>query len=224
MTPPPAGPGQRTVLNTHYDRIGGAPVAYLDETYHVEKDGRRRFYVMSAVVVLAHDRDPMRKELDELVPDGWWHTTESLRSIEGRDRARELLSVFQVPEETCVIVDKASVADDDADGALARRAVLERLLVAVHNGEDGVHPPAPLTVLEEQRVSRANNFDRTIRNDLIAAESIPATSTFAAVSPGSEHLLWLPDLVCSAYRQQLLFSRTDLFDEVRDMTRVVRLD
>ena len=66
---PPAGPGQSTVLKTHYARLGTGPVAFLDETYHVEKDDRRRFYVMAAVVVLHEDLDPLRNELDSLVPD-----------------------------------------------------------------------------------------------------------------------------------------------------------
>ena len=54
---PPASPGQRNVLKTHYERIRAGPVAYLDETYHLENDGRRRFYVIAAVVVLEPDRD-----------------------------------------------------------------------------------------------------------------------------------------------------------------------
>ena len=32
-------------------------MGYLDETYHLEFDGHRRFYVMAAVVVLEQDRD-----------------------------------------------------------------------------------------------------------------------------------------------------------------------
>jgi hypothetical protein len=40
---PPAGPGQHNVLKVHYERNAARPVAYLDETYHVEYDGHRRF-------------------------------------------------------------------------------------------------------------------------------------------------------------------------------------
>jgi hypothetical protein len=162
---PPAGPGQHNVLKTHYERIGSGPVAYLDETYHLENDGRRRFYVMAAVVVLEPDRDPLRNELDSLVPSGWWHTTNELRTDGGRNRARALLETFQVPDEICVIVDKVSVdEDDDKEGTRARGAALGRLLTALHTAEHGTHPPVGLTVLEE------------------------------SVSPGSEHLLWLPGL------------------------------
>ncbi len=217
-------PGQQGVLQTHYARIGPEPVAYLDETYHVEHDGRDRFYVMAAVVVIEKDRDPLRREIDRLVPSGWWHTTKALQTDEGREQARDLLQTFQVPDETCVIVDKIKVDDDDKDGTQARRAVLSRLLVAVHRPEDQIHDPAPLAVVEQQREARANNSDRSVRRELLKSGAIAPTSALVAVSPGAEHLLWLPDLVCSAYRQQRLHRRNDLFDEIQDLTVVIELN
>jgi hypothetical protein len=221
---PPAGPGQAGVLKTHYERIGGGPVAYLDETYHVEKDGRPRFYAMAAVVVLEPDRDALRNQLDQLVPEGFWHTTDRLRTPEGRAETRTLLESFQVPEETCVIVDKVSVDDDDdKEGTRARGLVLGRLLSALQSAEHATHPPVSLTVIEEHRIARINNFDRSVRSSLIKAGTIAETMTLASVSPGSEHLLWLPDLACSAYRQKTVNRRTDLFDIIEDMTHVVRL-
>jgi len=221
---PPAGPGQRGVLKAHYERIGTGPVAYLDETYHVERDGRPRFYVMAAVVVLESDRDALRNELDELVPSGWWHTTDALRSEVGRAHVRRLLGAFQQPDEACVIVDQVSIeAGDDKDGTRARGAVLGRLMTALHTAEYGNHPPVGLTVIEEHRVARINNYDRAVRANLISSGSIPPTMALVSVSPGSEHLLWLPDLVCSAYRQQKVHSRGDLFALIEDLTHVVRL-
>jgi uncharacterized protein involved in propanediol utilization len=133
---PPAGPGQRGVLKAHYERVGTGPVAYLDETYHVERDGRPRFYVMAAVVVLESDRDALRNELDE----------------------------------ACVIVDQVSLeASDDKDGTRARGAVLGRLMTALHTAEHGNHPPVGLTVIEEHRVARINNYDRAVRANLISS-------------------------------------------------------
>lgn len=220
---PPAGSGQLNVLKNHYERVGAGPVAYVDETYHVEPDGRRRFYVMAAVVVLQPDRDPLRIELDDLVPDGWWHTTDHLRTEEGRRHARTLLQTFRVPDETCVIVDKVSIAASDKDGLQARGAVLGRLLTAIHSAEHGVHPPVNLAIIEEQRVARINNFDRTVRKSLIDAKAITESMTLLAISPGSEHLLWLPDLVCSAYRQKMLFQRNELFEAIEDLTHLVQL-
>jgi hypothetical protein len=92
-----------------------------------------------------------------------------------------------------VIVDKVSVDAADKDGLRARSAVLGRLLTAIHSAEHGVHPPVSLAVIEEQRVARINNFDRTVRKKLIDAKAIAESMTLLAISPGSEHLLWLPD-------------------------------
>ena len=79
-------------------------------------------------------------------------------------------------------------------------------------------------VIEEQREARKNNFDRSIRKQLIADKAITESMALASVSPGSEHLLWLPDLVCSAYRQKLLFQRDELFVEIEELTHVVQLN
>jgi hypothetical protein len=155
-------------------------------------------------------------------PDGG--TTDELRSDEGRDRARALLGTFQVPDETCVIVDKVSVdEDDDKEGTRARGAVLGRLLTALQTAEHGSHPSVGLTVIEEHRIARINNFDRSVRASLIASGAVEESMTLAAVSPGSEHLLWLPDLVCSAYRQKTVFQQGDLFEVIEDLTHVVQL-
>lgn len=220
---PPAGPGQRQVVKAHYARVGAGPVAYVDETFHVEEDGRNRFYVMSAVVVLEADRDSLRTELDQLVPEGWWHTTDALRSQDGRERTRELLRLFRVPDETCVIVDKVKLDHRDTDGLQARREALGRLLIDVHTAAHGGHPPVDLVMLEEQRVARINNFDRKVRADLISEGTIGPSLSLVMASPGSEHLLWLPDLVCSAYRQKVLFQRAELFQEIQNLTHVVEL-
>jgi hypothetical protein len=219
----PFGSGQARVLKTHYNRVGDGPVAYLDETYHLEFDGRHRFYVMAAVVVLEPDRDPMRTELDTLVPDGWWHTTDVLRSGDGRERARELLQTFQVQEQICVIVEQVEVDPDDKDGFIARTEVFGRLLTAVHSAEHGTHPSVHLAVVEQQRVARKNNLDRATRKHLIQTGALTAPMELVVVSPGSEHLLWLPDLVCSAYRQKIVFRNDDLFAEIEHLTHVVQL-
>lgn len=219
---PPAGPGQRTVLKSHYERAGDSPVAFLDETYSLEPN-RGRFYVMSAVVVLTNDVEPLRDELDHVVPGGWWHTTDELQLAGGRERTRELLQTLRAPDETCIVVDRVAVADDDKDGFQAREAVLRRLLTVLHSPDGDAHPPVRLVVTEEQREARKNNWDRSIRKALIAEQSIGASMNMVHASPGSEHLLWLPDLVCSAYRQKKLFRNPDLFAEIEDLTRVIEL-
>jgi len=178
---------------------------------------------MAAVVVLADDRDPLRDDLDKCVPGGWWHTTDQLRTTEGQDQTHTLLQTFQAPDETCVIVDKTTIDDADKDGEIARETALGRLLTEVHQATHGLHPKVNLAVIEERRENSKNNRDRRVRSTLVQQGTIGSSFQLASVSPGSEHLLWLPDLVCSAYRQKMLFHRTGYFSEIEDLTRVLEL-
>lgn len=220
---PPAGPGQISVLQTHYAKAGDGPVAYIDETYHLENDGRARFYTLAAVIVTAQDRDPLRGDLDEIVPTGWWHTSQQLRTDQGHEDARELLRTLDSAYDACVIVDHIDLDPADHDGLQARGAAMRRLLLSLHHADHQQHDPVQLAVAEEHRLSRVNNFDRAIRQSLLDEGEVPETLGLVHASPGSEHLLWLPDLVCSAYRQAKLRRTTDLFDEIRDLTHVTTL-
>lgn len=220
---PPASPGQRRILHEHYVAVGEDPVAFIDETYHLAFDGRQRFYAMAAVVVLGCDRDLLRKELDLIVPDGWWHTTEVLGTDEGRETTLEMLRTFRPPDETCIVVNHIDVDRADKDGAAARARVLAEILVSIHGGSSGLHPPARLAVIEEHREFRVNDADRRVRAQLIKDSLVESRLIMATVSPGSEHLLWLPDLVCSAYRQEFTRNERAFLDEIRDLTHVKML-
>ncbi len=205
----------------HYVRNGRGPVAYIDETYSLEP-GRRQFYVMTAVVVTMDDRDELRKELDYQVPSGWWHTTEELQQPGGRQRAIEMLRAFRAPDETCVLVDHQLVDESTVDGEEVRETVLSRLLEAVTSPPvAGRHDPVRLVVMEERRERADNNRDRRTRSRLVEEARIPNENVLMHASPGSEHLLWLPDIACSAYRQMMLHRREDMFAEIAHLTTVV---
>lgn len=219
---PPAGQGQRSVLDNHYARVGKGPVAYVDETYSAQ-EGHRNFYVMTAVVVSSGDRDPLRRELDHLVPGGWWHTSEELRTDAGWRRAEELLGTFRQGDEACVVVEKRSVTANDTDGEEARESVLSNLLERLCWPHPNEHEPVRLVVMEERRIARQNNRDRRTRARLLEAKRIDPALQLVLVSPGSDHLLWLPDLACSAYRQKLLGRGDGLFDVIEDLTSVTLL-
>lgn len=222
---PPAGPGQISVLQTHYAKVGDGFVGFIDETYHLEKDGRDRFYTMAAVVVAAQDLDPLRQDLDKLVPTGWWHTSEQLRTDQGYEDTLALLATLNSSYDACVIVDHVAVDDavDATEGLSVRADVLGKLLVELHQGEGSMHGPVQLAVAEENRRARVNNFDRSTRQSIVTEGSLPDTVGLVHASPGSEHLLWLPDAVCSAYRRDKLGIGSGLFDEIRDLTDVKKL-
>lgn len=112
---PPGGPGQIAVLQQHYSKTGDGYVGFIDETYHLENDGRSRFYTMAAVVVATRDLDPLRQALDTIVPDGWWHTSEQLRTEQGREDARALLATLESSYDACVVVDHVALGDTDSE-------------------------------------------------------------------------------------------------------------
>lgn len=210
-------------MGTHYVKAGSSAVAYIDETYHVERDGKDRFYVVAAVIVSANDRDGLRDELDRLVPQGYWHTTNEIRTAEGREDTLDLLATLQAPDDACVIVEHTALDEDDDDGTRARGVILERLLAILHDGIEGKYESVGLVVTEENIVGKVNNLDRSVRSALLRRAVIPKTLGLVHVSPGVEHLLWLPDAVCSAYRREKLVGDADLFDQVRGLAEVIQL-
>lgn len=211
------------MLANHYVRSGPGPVAYVDESYHVAYDGRPRFYVMAAVIVAATDRDDLRTELDRCVPGGWWHTSEVLQEGNGAATTKQLLDALRYPDEACVVVHNTVVGADDHDGRVARGRALSTLLSALTHPPEDTHEAVRLAVLEEQRVNRINNADRATRSQLLASGAIDQSLAMACVSPAVEHLLWLPDVVCSAYRQHVVGRRSDLFDVISSLTTVIML-
>lgn len=50
---------------------------------------------------------------------------------------------------------------------------------------------------------------------------IPARTRLLQVTPAEEQLLWLPDLVCSAYRQQVARSDASYFSHIEAMTTLL---
>ncbi|MGL5928848.1 MAG: hypothetical protein ACRCY8_07935 [Dermatophilaceae bacterium] len=219
---PSATPGQHLVVQQHYQRNGEGPVAFVDETYSAQP-GHANFYVMSAVVVRAKERDGLREDLDNLVEEGYWHTSEALRTADGQDRTLRLLGCLDETYEACVIIHKTTVHTGDTDGESARQECLGRLLEALFRADSGTHDPVRLVVMEERRERRQNNNDRRTRAQLISSGRIDGTLRLLSVSPGADHLLWLPDLVCSAYRQKLLGRSSELLAQVELLTTVVTL-
>lgn len=232
---PPSKSGPQSVMEEAYERSGPHPVAFVDETYSTMREaktasGRAQvqpdelsFYVMSAVVVTAKDRDGLRADLDDRVPAAYWHTSEMLRSTEGTAQALELLTCLDAGHEACVIVHQTAVNADDTNGEIARQACFARLLESLFYADCGTHEPVRLVVMEERPARWQNRNDWRTRAKLIEEQRIDGTLRLVTTSPRTDHLLWLPDLVCSAYRQKLLRRRTELFAEVSRLSTVVAM-
>lgn len=199
------------------------PVAYLDESYSVDPAHPHKFYIMSAVVVEPDQRDLLRSEIVAAAGSSWWHTTDALRSEDGRLRTHAMLTALADPAGTewCVIAHRRAIEPGDVDGEEARAAALTALLAHLATGSSPVGDPVSLFVLERRRERRQANRDARTKAQAVADGVISARTSLLQVTPAEEQLLWLPDVVCSAYRQQVVRGDSSYFSHIEAMTTLL---
>lgn len=136
-------------------------MAYLDESYSVDPAHPHKFYIMSAVVLEPDQRDLLRAQIVEIAGSSWWHTTNSLRSEDGRHRTHAMLKALADPAGTewCVVAHRRAIEPGDVDGEDAREAALTALLTHLSAGSAPVPAPVSLFVLERRRERRQANRD-----------------------------------------------------------------
>jgi hypothetical protein len=221
---------KRDIVAEAYRRCRG-PVAYLDESYQVPDPvvaPTETFYIFTAVIVTFDQMDELREGLREIAESTWWHTTKALLREEGRAKTREMLEFLAEGQETCIIAFQVPLTGEDHDGEAARRACYRGLAVELAAGRENAWAPVDLLVLEERNQNNFRAKDRLNRRlnhkELISEKLIPQPTRLLQTSPGVERLLWLPDLVSSAYRRTL--THTDatktLFDVVKNRVHFVK--
>jgi len=153
----------------------------------------------------------LRSGLRKVVGGTFWHTSESLKTPEGRERAREVAEFLGDPEgnEVGIVAIKTPVAEGAGDAA--RAACFQQVGKALCAGggllaDGGVH----LMILEQRRMQRNRSYDTSIVNDLRKGDVLCRRCRMIQVSPSAEHLLWLPDLVSSAVRHHHLGQKGDV--------------
>jgi hypothetical protein len=100
------------------------------------------------------------------------------------------------------------------------KRMLERVTATSLAGESQVG----LVVVEESRDRRVNNFDRAVRKRFSLSQPGLKVPSLMTASPSAEHLLWLPDLACSAYRRQLVAGQTEFFGLISASTEVLECE
>jgi len=210
------------VVANLYRQMGSAPIGYIDETYSVDPHHGLQFYVMVAVVVKADQRDLLRDEIRKIAGTHFWHTTDQIRDRQGYLRTRELLTYLGDPEgqEICVVSHVEAIEPGDIDGEEARARCFTGLIGYLASDKCPAGPISAL-LLERRRERTQANRDADTRAKAIANGLAPPKLRLLQVTPSDENLLWLPDLVCSAYRQHIARNDTDLFNAIRAMTVVI---
>lgn len=213
---PPSDP----VLERAYTNTSGV-VGYLDETFHHGEDGTARFYVFTAVLVERAEMQLLRDELRTIAGGTFWHTTDELQTEEGSKRATAMLTFLGEGNEICVIAHHTRVeqGDDDLEGA--RRACLRALASTLSAGADPLEGPISLIVLEERTPKNRSNLDRKNIAAMRADGLIHRSMQVVLTSPKYEHLLWLPDVVSSAYRRTFTRADDSLFSLIESQVHFV---
>jgi hypothetical protein len=201
---------RKAQLAAAYANNGGSCVAFIDESYltpsFAAAQGSDSLYLMAAYVVPVDDLDTMRDELPNVVGATYWHSTEANQSAAGRGRIRDLTTYIGEGTETIVVCIRRPVANGDANGELARRAVFTELLRSLGHGQHCT--PVSLVVFEERKGATNRNADaRTIRE---ARSDVRVRRMHVLpMSPAAERLLWLADMASFALYQRYAKGRDE---------------
>lgn len=201
MPPDPA----KEILRRHYAMNGHHPIAFLDETYREAREhvGERPFYLFTAVIVEPADMEEIRKELPEIAASGYWHTTEALQTANGRERALEMARYLGDGTEPCVVARRLNL-DPDETTEDARQRCLHALARDLTAASTPWGMTCRLLVLEQRHERAARNRDEKTFRDARTRGDVPREAKLVQTSPSVERLLWLPDLVSSAVRRQIV--------------------
>lgn len=174
---------------------------YLDESYSIpDAYESGSFYILSAAQVKRADLAGTRSALQEIAGGGWWHTTDALRTSNGRETTEELLEQINAWADP-FFISVATPLVQGGDPEDARRDCLRELMSYVHSSDSPTHPHG--IVFEARHHQKENNRDRRLVKLLRTQDMLPGDTHVAWVSPGDECLLWLADLACMVYRRQL---------------------
>ncbi|MEO7121705.1 MAG: hypothetical protein ABI400_01020 [Lacisediminihabitans sp.] len=199
-------------LNALYGRSPRV-IAYLDEAYETTR-GRKRFYIMSALIIQGDDRDRLRAALVNVVDGNYWHTTSSYGSESGRETIKEFVSFLAHDRSTllCVIDVDLERFHDDAEAA--RRHCFSAISMILDRAHE-----VSLIVFERRRKGIEEETDSATVRALQRKHST-RDIRFHPGTPSSEPLLWGPDVVASVLRRRLALGNSRWFEPLRTKTIV----
>ena len=195
-----AGIGNPALENAYKNLSSEHSVLFLDETYNAPGEGMdHTFYAIGAVLIFKDALNDARLDLKDITGKSRWHTTDELRTQEGRNTAVSLLKYCKACEEDIYFISLRQPMSEGTPTETARQACLTRLLKFVGEHFNSVR----VVVLEKRQDLKHDDADRTLVKNLRSQGTIPRHIQVLLVSPVDEQLLWLPDLLAMAYRRQI---------------------
>ncbi|OBA52573.1 hypothetical protein [Corynebacterium sp. EPI-003-04-2554_SCH2473622] len=174
---------------------------YLDESYSVPDEYESgSFYILTVVKLTFNDLTGTRRVLRDIAGKNHWHTTDELRTSEGKARTIEMLKQFNSWGDTHLISVEIPL-HNSRDLERARGNCLRALLTHVYLKDDD-EPPKGL-IFEKRLRNKDDDRDRRLIKKLKNEKIVPRDIGTAWVSPADECLLWTPDITYMAYRRQI---------------------
>lgn len=174
---------------------------YLDESYSVPDEYEAgSFYILTAVKLTFNDLPETRRILRDIAGKNYWHTTNELRTSEGKSRTVEMLQQFNSWGDTHLISVEIPL-HNPRDLERARGNCLRSLLTHVYLNEDNDLPKG--LIFEKRLTAKHDDRDRRLIKKLKNEKIVPADIGTAWVSPADECILWTPDITYMAYRRQI---------------------
>lgn len=216
-----------------------AYIAYFDETYTGVNEKGRSFYAVTVSIYRKEELEDLRADLIDIVDNlfnkgrPYWHTTEAIKTEEGKAKYEELLDYLSGNRDVSFITCQTSIRprSDKQESSKkiagpeenARRECFKELFGQFLNETANLQG----LVFERRKRHEDNDRDKSFFNALKRGGHVPDLSR-AWVSPYDEVALWIPDIVGMAYRHRLVMPSDPLgshFDGyLADSTRVYEFD
>ncbi len=192
------------------------PIDYFaDETFHAPSNpGGSHFYVFALVGLERENLRHHREMLQSLVFRSKWHSSEMLGKQSGRDRFRKTVLHFSKFAHSYIFVVQ-QIPESDRTGEKTRR----KLITFIVQNMLARDPKSFLIFENRGSLGQKNQDLETLRNTL----SPQQRSQVRFQEPANEELLWLPDMLASAYRYHLTGKSDELFEMFVTKPEVIRV-
>ena len=172
-------------------------IAFVDQSYVApEEDFSESFYILVGTAIKFEHLGSTRSLLRETAQSSYWHTTESMRSCDGRKKVEEMLKLCDDFEDLQYIACLRPLQRNQ-DIEHARQDCLEQLITTLTKNEHSLKG----IIFEARHSQSDNDKDRNTLKRMRKKKLLHPEINLAWVSPADETCLWIPDLVAFTYRR-----------------------
>jgi hypothetical protein len=192
------------------------PIDYfIDESIHAPANkGSTLFYIFALVGLDRNYLRQARLQINELVVRNKWHSAGMLGKPSGRKIFERTTNHFNSKSQLVIFLVEPNPSTD-LNAEITRSEMMLKIVSFVLELD-----PNSFLIFEKRGSGGHQALDkRTVRTNLNAFE----LSRVRFEKPDREPLLWLPDMLASAYRQFITKKRTELLNAYSGPIEVIQL-